>query len=411
MSQNQVELQDKLKSKGESSHVKKGSGALLRWFLIAFVVFLLLGTYAVSQRTSEHKALAQQTEQMAVPFVSVIQASPINADSEMVLPGTLKPYVESPIYARTNGYLKKWYKDIGSHVAKGEILAEIDTPEIDQQLAQSRADLVTSQANLSLSTLTAARYQDLIKSDSVSRQDVDNANGDLAARRAMVQSADANVKRLEEMESFKRVYAPFTGIITQRNVDPGTLINAGNGGTATKELFNLAQIDPMRVFVSVPQSDSPSIHSGLKACLSLAELAQRSFCGQVVRTANSIDPGTRTLLTEVDVPNGSGTLLPGSYAEVRFDVKFTGQRLSLPVNALLFRPEGTMAAVVGPDSRINLKKITIGRDFGNALEVLQGIDASDRIVVNPPDALEQNEQVNIAPQNAARTANGPASKQ
>ena len=177
-------------------------------------------------------------------------------------PGTLKPYVESPIYARTNGYLKKWYKDIGSHVEKGEILAEIDTPEIDQQLAQARADLVTAQANLSLSILTAARYQDLIKTDSVSRQDLDNANGDLAAKKAMVQSADANVKRLEEMESFKRVYAPFTGIITQRNVDPGTLINAGNGGTATKEMFDLAQIDPMRVYVSVPQSFSPSIHSG-----------------------------------------------------------------------------------------------------------------------------------------------------
>jgi RND family efflux transporter MFP subunit len=411
MSQNQVELQDESKfKKEEPARTEKGSGALLRWFLIVFVVFLLLGIYAVSQRMSEHKALAQQTEQMAVPFVSVIQASPINADSEMVLPGTLKPNVESPIYARTNGYLKKWYKDIGSHVAKGEILAEIDTPEIDQQLAQSRADLVTSQANLSLSTLTAARYQDLIKSDSVSRQDLDNANGDLAARRAMVQSADANVKRLEEMESFKRVYAPFTGIITQRNVDPGTLINAGNGGTATKELFDLAQIDPMRVFVAVPQSDSPSIHTGLKACLSLAELAQRRFCGQVVRTANSIDPETRTLLTEVDVPNGSGTLLPGSYAEVNFDVKFTGQRLSLPINALLFRPEGTMAAVVTPDNRINLKKLTIGRDFGNALEVLQGIDAADRIVVNPPDALEQNEQVNVTAQNSQGTAGARPSK-
>jgi RND family efflux transporter MFP subunit len=226
----------------------------------------------------------------------------------------------------------------------------------------------------------------------------------------MVQSADANVKRLEEEESFKRVEAPFAGIITQRNVDPGTLINAGNGGTATKELFDLAQIDPMRVFVSVPQSYSPSIHTGLKACLSLTELAQRTFCGQVVRTANSIDPTTRTLLVEVDVPNASGTLLPGAYAEVSFDIKVTGQRLSLPINALLFRPEGTMAAVVDPNNRINLKKVTIGRDFGNSLEVLQGIDASDRIVVNPPDALEQNEQVNVAPQSAAGSASASPSK-
>ena len=404
MPQEPVELQDESKFTQEPNGAGKGPGALLRWFFILFFVFAVLGIYAVLQRTSEHKALAQQTEQMAVPFVSVIRATPINTDSEMVLPGTLKPFVESPLYARTNGYLKKWYKDIGSHVAKGDILAEIDTPEIDQQLAQARADLVTSQANLSLSTLTATRYQDLIKSDSVSRQDLDNANGDLAARKAMAQSADANVKRLEEMESFKRVYAPFAGIITQRNVDPGTLINAGNGGTATKEMFDLAQIDPIRVFVSVPQAYSPSIHLGLKACLSLSELAQRNFCGQVVRTANSIDPNTRTLLTEVDVPNPSGTLLPGSYAEVHFDVKFTGQRLSLPINALLFRPDGTMAAVVGPDNRINLKKLTIGRDFGNALEVLEGIEPGDNIVVNPPDALEQGEPVNLAPQNAPASA-------
>ena len=402
MSQNHVELQDESKFADEPSG--RGPGPLLRWFLILFFIFAVLGIYAVSQRMSEHKALAQQTEQMAVPYVSVIHATPIDADSEMILPGTLKPDVESPIYARTNGYLKKWYKDIGSHVQKGEILAEIDTPEIDQQLAQARADLVTAQANLSLATLTATRYQDLIKSDSVSRQDLDNANGDLAARRAMAQSADANVKRLEELESFKRVYAPFSGIITRRNVDPGTLINAGNGGAATNEMFDLAQIDPMRVYVSVPQAYSPSVHLGLKACLSLSELAQRNFCGQVVRTANSIDPNTRTLLTEVDVPNPSGTLLPGSYAEVHFDVKVSGQRLSLPINALLFRPDGTMAAVVGSDNRINLKKITVGRDFGNSLEIVDGIAAADRIVVNPPDSLEQNEQVNISPQDASGSA-------
>jgi RND family efflux transporter MFP subunit len=228
----------------------------------------------------------------------------------------------------------------------------------------------------------------------------------------MVQSADANVKRLEELESFKRVYAPFTGIITQRNVDPGTLINAGNGGTATKEMFDLAQMDPMRVFVAVPQSYSPSIHSGLKACLTLTELSQKNFCGQVVRTANSIDPATRTLLTEVDVPNPAGTLLPGSYAEVHFDVKVTAQRLSLPINAILFRPDGSMVAIVGPDNRIELKKITIGRDFGNALEILQGLEPTDRVVINPPDALEHGEQVNITPQAIAPTAaSGTSAKQ
>ena len=394
----------------ESKEAGSGLSTLLRWFLILGFIFLILGTYAVLQRRSEHEVLAQQTERMAVPYVSVIHATPINSDSEMVLPGTLKPYVESPIYARTNGYLKKWYRDMGSRVDKGEMLAEIDTPEVDQQLAQAKADLVTAQANLSLASVTATRYQDLIKSDSVSRQDLDNANGDLAAKKAMEQSSDANVKRLEEMESFKRVYAPFAGVITKRNVDPGTLINAGNGGTGSNEMFDLAQIDPMRVYVSVPQTYSPSIRAGLKACLSLSELAQRTFCGQVVRTANAIDPNTRTLLTEVDVPNATGALLPGAYAEVHFDVKLTGTHLSLPINALLFRPEGTLAAVVGQDNKIDFRKLTIGRDLGNAVEVLDGISADDRIVINPPDALDRGQSVNLATQEPSGGAAGhPAS--
>jgi RND family efflux transporter MFP subunit len=400
-----------LQNTSEPGESRGGRGALLRWFLILFLIFAALGIYSFLQRRSEHQVLAQRTEVMSVPYVSVIHATTISGGSEMVLPGTLKAYVESPIYSRTNGYLKKWYKDIGSQVKSGEILAEIDTPEVDQELAQARADLTTAQANLSLSGITAARYQDLLKTESVSRQDADNANGDLAAKRAMVQSAEANVKRLEELESFRRVYAPFSGVITQRNVDPGTLINAGNGGAATKQMFNLAQIDPIRAYVAVPQSFGPSIHAGLKACLTLAEIAGRNFCGTVVRTANVIDPATRTLLTEVDVPNPTGTLLPGSYAQVHFDVKLTGQRLSIPINALLFRPEGTMAAVVGADNRLVMKPVTIGRDFGNAVEVLDGIDMADKVVINPPDALQQGEQVNVTqqtPENSAGAA--PAQK-
>jgi len=375
-----------------------GRGKLLRWFFVLFLIFAILGIYSLLQRRTEHQVLAQQTERMSVPFVSVIHATPINGASEMVLPGTLKAYVESPIYARTSGYLKNWYKDMGSRVKNGEILAEIDTPEVDQQLAQARAELATAQANLSLSGITATRYQDLLKTESVSHQDADNANGDLAAKRAMVQSAEANVKRLEEMESFKRVYAPFSGILTQRNVDPGTLINAGNGGSATKQMFNLAQIDPMRVFVAVPQSFGPSMHVGTKACLSLSEMMGRAFCGSVVRTANAIDPATRTLLTEVDVPNPAGALLPGAYAQVHFDVHLSGHNLSLPINSLLFRPEGTMAAVVGSDSHLLMKPVIIGRDFGNAVEVLDGIDPSDQIVINPPDSLQQGEEVKVTPQ-------------
>jgi RND family efflux transporter MFP subunit len=397
--------------RASATATSRGRGALLRWFIVVSLVFLVLGFYALLQRRSEHRVLAEQTERMAVPFVSVIHATPIEGEFAMVLPGTLKAYVESPIYARTNGYLKKWYRDIGSHVNKGDLLAEIDTPEIDQQLAQARADLTTAQANLGLAGTTTTRYQELLKSDSVSKQDADNASGNYAARQAMVQSADANVKRLEELESFKRVYAPFSGVITQRNVDAGNLINAGNGGTATKEMFDLAQIDPLRVFVSVPQSYAPSVHLGMKACLELSEFTGRNFCGQVARTANAIDPGTRTLLTEVDVPNPSGTLLPGSYAQVNFNVKLSGQRLTLPINALLFRPEGTMAAVVGPDNRLNLKKIIIGRDFGASVEVLEGITPQDNIVINPPDALEQAQQVKVSAQNAEGTSNLPASPQ
>jgi RND family efflux transporter MFP subunit len=383
---------------GGPSGTPGGRGKLLRWFFVLFLIFAILGIFSVLQRRTEHQVLAQQTERMSVPFVSVIHATPINGASEMVLPGTLKAYVESPIYARTNGYLKNWYKDMGSRVKSGEILAEIDTPEVDQQLAQARAELTTAQANLSLSGITATRYQDLLKTESVSHQDADNANGDLAAKRAMVQSAEANVKRLEDMESFKRVYAPFAGVITQRNVDPGTLINAGNGGSATKQMFDLAQIDPMRVFVAVPQALGPSIRLGTKACLSLSEMTGRTFCGTVVRTANAIDPATRTLLTEVDVPNPAGALLPGAYAQVHFDVHISGHNLSLPINSLLFRPEGTMAAVVGTDSKLIMKSITIGRDFGNAVEVLEGIDPSDRIVINPPDSLQEGEQVKVTPE-------------
>jgi RND family efflux transporter MFP subunit len=369
---------------------------MVKWFLAICLVFLIIGVVSLLQRHSEHKVLAEQTDQAAVPVLATIHATPVEGDAALTLPGNINSYVNSPIYARTNGYLKKWYKDIGSHVKEGELLADIDTPEVDAQLAQAKADLATSEANVKLSGLTAARYQDLLKSDSVTQQEVDNYNGDLAAKQAMVQSAEANVKRLDDMESFKHVYAPFAGVITARNVDIGTLINAGNGGTATKEMFDLAQNDPLRVYVNVPQTYAPSMHAGLKACLDLSEYPGRKFCGQVVRTADSEDPATRTLLTEVDVPNPAGTLLQGAYAQVEFDAKLSGKRLTLPINALLFRPEGTMAAVVGPNNTIVLKKLTIGRDFGNSVEVVDGLTADDAVVVNPPDSLEQGEKVALA---------------
>jgi len=382
---------------------------LLGWFTLLFLVFLVIGLYNILERRSERGVLAQQTEKMSVPHVAVIHATPVEAESQLILPGNVQSYVESPIYARTNGYLKKWYKDIGTHVKQGDLLAEIDSPEVDAQLAQARADLSTSQANLKLAGVTAQRYEGLLKSDAVSKQEVDNYTGDYSAKQAMVQSAEANVKRLEDLESFKRVYAPFSGVITQRNCDTGTLINAGNGGNS-KEMFDLAQTDPLRVYVSVPQSYVPSIRVGLKACLQLTEFPDRRFCGQVVRTANAIDPSNRTLLTEVDVPNPSGTLLQGEYAEVHFDAQLNGKRLSLPINALLFRPEGTMAAVVTPDNRIALKKLTVGRDFGTSIEVLDGVAPQDAVVINPPDSLENGEQVTVNGPNGAGGAQTPDPK-
>jgi len=384
---------------------RRSSGQILLWFAVLFLVFLVLGAYSFVQKRTAGRELADETVRLAVPHVAVIHATAIKSDSGLILPGNIQSYIQSPIYARTNGYLQKWYKDIGAHVKQGDLLAVIDAPEVDQQLAQAKADLSTAEANVKLAQVTSQRYQGLLKSDAVSQQEVDNFSSDFSAKQAMVKSAEANVERLNALESFKDVYAPFSGVITQRNVDIGNLINAGNGGTSVREMFDLAQTDPLRVYVSVPQTNAPEMHEGVKACLELSEFPGRTFCGQVVRTADSVDPSTRTLLTEVDVPNPTGILLQGEYAEVHFDSKISGQAITLPINALLFRPEGTMAAVVGPDSRIILKRITIGRDLGNSVEVLAGITAGDAVVVNPPDALEQGEQVTLTPDPAAGTAN------
>jgi RND family efflux transporter MFP subunit len=389
-------------------------------FLVAVVALVVAGALLMFQRRSEYQALASNTEALAVPTVAVIHPTAEPGDENLVLPGTLQAYVESPIYARTNGYLKKWYHDIGSRVAKGELLADIDTPEVDQQLSQARADLNTAEANANLSQITASRYSELLKTDGVSKQEVDNANGDLEAKRAIVESFQANVRRLEELESFKHVYAPFSGVITRRNVDIGTLINAGNGGTS-QQLFFLAQTDPIRVYVNVPEMYASSIHAGLGAYLELTQYPGRKFEGKVVRNAEAIDLSTRTLLTEVDVPNKSGELLPGGFAQVHLLVKVTAQRMQVPVNALLFRAEGLRAVLIDSNHRTHLQPIVIGRDYGNTLEVLSGLKADDWIVLNPPDSLEDRQAVHVKevsnPVNqppaapapaAAKPANSPA---
>ncbi len=387
----------------------KGSRVFTMLFLIV-AALVVLGAVTLFQRRTQYQALAKETETLAIPTVAVIHASVESAEEDLVLPGTMQAYVESPIYARTNGYLKKWYHDIGSRVHQGDLLVDIDTPEVDQQLSQSRADLNTAQANANLSKITASRYQELIKTDGVSKQEVDNAVGDMEAKLATVKSAEANVRRLEELESFKHIYAPFSGVVTRRSVDTGTLINAGNGGTS-QQLFFLAQTDPIRVYVSVPETYAASIRAGLGAYLELTQFPGQKFQGKVVRTAESIELGTRTLLTEVDVPNHTSTLLPGGYAQVHLQVKVTGARLVVPVNALLFRSEGLRAIVVDANHKMHLRPLTIGRDYGTTLEVLQGLNTSDWIVLNPADSLDEGQEVHVREiaLNSAPGASQPAS--
>jgi RND family efflux transporter MFP subunit len=367
---------------------------LFAGLVLAVIALVVVGAFTLIERRSQYQALAKETETLAIPTVAVIHPAVGPSEEGLVLPGTMQAFVESPIYARTNGYLKKWYRDIGSQVKRGELLAEIETPEVDQELIQAKADLETAKANANLSRITATRYEELIKTDGVSKQEVDNAAGDYAAKQAIVASFAANVRRLEELESFKRIFAPFSGVITRRNVDIGTLINAGNGGV-TELLFILAQTDPLRVFVNVPESAAAAIRPGLTAFLELTQFPGRRFQGKVVRTAEAIDLGSRTLLTEVDVPNRTGELLPGGYAQVHLAVEIPHIRVQVPVNALLFRSEGLRAVVIDANHRTRLQALTIGRDFGITLEVLDGLTPNDWIVLNPADSLEDNQLVNV----------------
>ena len=398
-------------TEGNTGAGQANPAAKSRLFLILIgivVVLVVVGAFALLQHREQYNALAKETEKMAVPTVAVTHPIVEPSQEDLVLPSTLQAYVESPIYARTSGYLKKWYHDIGSHVQKGDLLADIETPEVDQQLSQARADLGTSQANENLSRITATRYQELIKTDGVSKQEVDNAVGDYAAKKANTASAEANVRRLEELQSFEHVFAPFAGVLTRRNIDVGNLINAGNGGSA-QELFFLAQTDPIRAYVSVPELYAPAVHAGLGAYLELPQYPGEKFEGKVVRTADAIDLATRTLNTEVDVPNKTGRLLPGGYAQVHLLVGVTGARLQVPVNALLFRAEGLRAVVVDANHKTHLQQLAIGRDYGTSLEVLQGLNATDWIVLNPADSLDEGVQVNVKelPQEAAPNANAP----
>lgn len=365
----------------------------LAFAVVFLLVLALAGAATVISRLHEEKVLAKDTDAAAIPIVSVIHATAEKPDQELMLPGTLQAYVESPIYARTSGYLEKWYKDIGSRVNKGDLLADIATPEVDQELMQARAAVRQQQSALGIAQISASRWQELRKSDSVSQQETDQRTSDLQTAQANLAAAEANLKRLEEMESFKHVYAPFSGVITKRNVDPGALINAGATG---REMFDIAQMDPLRVYVNVPQSYGPEIKVGSAAFATLEELPGQKFAGKIARTADAIDPNSRTLLTEVDISNKDGHLLPGSFGQVHFAVKSEVRRFVIPVNAMLFRAQGPQVAVVGDDGKAHLRSIAIGQDYGASLEVLTGVDAGDRIINNPPDSLEEGQPVNVA---------------
>src|SRR5271169_1086241 len=363
------------------------------------LVLLLAGALTLWDHVTHERALAKETERETVPTVAVVYPQSEKPDEDLILPGSLLAYEESPIYARTNGYLVRWYKDIGSRVGKGELLAKIDTPEVDQELNQSRAARLQILAQMDLAKISADRWENLRKTDSVSAQEADQYESGYKQSQANLAAADANVRRLEQLEGFKDVYAPFSGVLTRRNVDPGALINAGAGvgtGSAGRELFDIARVDPLRVYTSVPQAYAPYIKVGAKTTVTLQEFPGEKFLGKVVRTAESIDPATRTLLTEVDVPNKEGRLLPGSFGEVHFAVGSGVNKVTIPVNAMLFRSEGPRVAVVDSAGKVQLRPINIGRDYGATLEVLGGVSPTDQIVINPADSLEEGQQVNVA---------------
>jgi RND family efflux transporter MFP subunit len=386
---------------------------------VVIAILVIAGAFTLLGHASHERALASETERETVPTVAVVHPLAEKPEEDLVLHGTLQAYAESPIYARTNGYLVRWYKDIGSRVKEGELLATIDTPEIDQELNQSKAARQQIVAQMDLAKISADRWENLRKTDSVSAQEADTQMSGYKQAQANLAASDANVKRLEQLEGFKRVYAPFSGVLTKRNVDPGALINAG-AGAAGRELFDVARVDPLRVYASVPQAYMPFIKVGSSTTVTLQEYPGQKFLGKVARTAESIDPNTRTLLTEVDVPNKDQKLLPGSFGEVHFAVGSNVDKVTVPVNAMLFRSQGAQLAVIGSDNKVQLRPINIGKDYGASLEILGGVSIHDQIVINPPDSLENGQQVNVAaspspgqgqPQGVKDKENGPLQQQ
>jgi RND family efflux transporter MFP subunit len=369
------------------------------------IAALLLGVVIYSgihQRAMAASNLGAATERAAIAMVNVVEPKSGAALNEISLPGTTEAFIDTPIFARTNGYLKQWYFDIGAHVQQGQLLAVIETPELDQQLDQAQANLKTAQANERLAEITATRWQNLLKTDSVSKQETDQAVQDLSARQATVDSMTADVQRLQQLQSYEKVYAPFSGVITARNTDIGALINAGAGG-APQELFHMAAINRLRIFVAVPEVDAEAAQNGAKATLTLDEFPGEIFQGTIVRNSDAIDLNSRTLNVEVDIDNRDGRIRPGAYVFVHLKIpdksKNAAASLTIPANTLLFRSEGLRVGVVRGD-QAELVPITIGRDYGSTVEVINGLKPMDQVIVNPSDSLTTGTPVRIAAQAA-----------
>ena len=384
-------------SPAETSETKPPQAKFPRSGLVVLgataLVVAIVVVFGIHSRVAAETRLRQATFQAAIPSVSVAHPQPGDRAQELVLPGNTQAFIDSPIYARTNGYLKKWYVDIGARVSKGQLLAEIETPELDQQLRQARAELATAEANVNLSQITAARDENLLKTHSVSTQERDNAVNGYAANQATVQSNQANVARLEQLQSFEKVYAPFDGIITARETDIGALIDAG--ANAPKELFHIASITKLRVYVAVPEVYSVAAQSGAPADLTLDEFPGEIFHGTLVRNSDAIDSASRTLLVEVDVDNAHGRLKPGAYVQVHLKMPEGARSLVVPANALLFRREGLQVGVVR-DGKAELLRVTPGHDYGDSMEILSGLQPTDDVILSPSDSLTNGTPVQIS---------------
>jgi len=360
--------------------------------IIALVLLVIGAGRTLISRASNARTLEANAAMQSEMFVKVAVPQSGKAGQSLTLPGTLQGFVQSPIAARASGYLRRWHKDIGSRVEKGDLLAELDAPEIDQQLSQAIAAREQTASSLALAKSTLTRWEALRAKDAVSQQELDERRSASAQAAANLAAADANVERLRQLEGFKRVIAPFSGVITRRNVDVGDLIDAGGG--AGRAMFLLTQTDPLRVYINVPQSSAQLVKRGQKAIVTQTELAGKTFEGEVVRTSGSIDAATRTMQVEITLPNKDGVLMPGAYVQVSLPLT-TSTTLAIPTNSLIIGSQGVRVAVVGEDSRVKLHPVKIGRNYGQTVEALSGVTVANRLVLNPPDSLTDGDKVTV----------------